>query len=282
MDTRQLPHSREGFARQTKRVIRGAVANLFGDAAAARLGLSYRRLSSALGIQPAARSQSNETELLDLLLRGLDVPRTFCEFGFEAAEFNCVALLRAGWQGLLIDGSDKQVAAANKAFAKLRATAVCAFLDVSNVRATVEVRMPRGRIGVLSVDVDGNDYWLLKELLPLEPALVVSEYNASFGLRPITVPYDPKFRRHEKHSSGLYHGASLTALTRLCAANGYGLVAVSESGLNGFFLRRDLIRGSLQSSPEAIYKQNFFRNKWLGTTADQQWKLISHLPYVEV
>lgn len=74
---------------------------------------------------------------------------------------------------------------------------------------------------MLSVDVDGNDYWFLKALLPARPAVVVVEYNASFGLNPVTVPYEPAFDRMAKHDSGWYHGASITALTKLCKTHGY-------------------------------------------------------------
>jgi hypothetical protein len=62
-------------------------------------------------------------------------------------------------------------------------------------------------------------------------------------MHPVTVPYDPMFDRHEKHERGFYHGASLSALTKLCAAHDYDLVAVSEAGLNAVFRRRDLAPG---------------------------------------
>ena len=58
------------------------------------------------------------------------------------------------------------------------------------------------QIGVLSIDVDGNDYWFLKELIDSSPSVICVEYNSTFGLEPITVPYDPSFNRYEKHPTG--------------------------------------------------------------------------------
>ena len=134
---------------------------------------------------------------------------------------------------------------------------------------------------MLSIDVDGNDYWLLQELFELAPALIIIEYNASFLLHPVTVPYDRIFDRHAKHPLGIYHGASLTALTTLCAAHGYDLVGVSEAG-NAVFCRRDLTSSDGPMRPVEAYRQNALRNRWHGTTAYQQWESVSHLPFVRV
>jgi hypothetical protein len=98
----------------------------------------------------------------------------------------------------------------------------------------------------------------------------------------VTVPYDPAFDRHAKHPLGFYHGASLTALTTLCAAHGYDLVGVSEAGLNAVFCRRDLTSADGPMRPVEAYRQNALRNRWHGMTAHQQWESVSHLPFVRV
>ena len=41
-------------------------------------------------------------------------------------------------------------------------------------------------LGILSIDVDGNDYWFLEALIGIQPAIICVEYNASFGLEPVT------------------------------------------------------------------------------------------------
>lgn len=232
-------------------------------------------------------SQSNESVLVESFANKLSCPATFCEFGFDITEFNCSRLLRPGWRGLLIDGDAQRVRFANRVLRKdpaLRVSAECAFLNLDNLSPTLRRFLADDRLGVLSIDVDGNDYWFLEALLPLQPALIVIEYNASFGLRSISVPYDPVFDRHRKHPSGWYHGASLTALCKLTEAQGYSLVAVSDSGGNAFFVRRE-VGGASSMTPldaQTAYRENQLRNRWSGTTAAQQWAVIANLPYESV
>jgi len=65
---------------------------------------------------------------------------------------------------------------------------------------------------LLHIDLDGNDYWVWKEI-EIQPSIVILEYNSVFGLdRPITVPYRANFNRTNAHFSNLYFGASLKAM----------------------------------------------------------------------
>lgn len=240
-----------------------------------------RSLIRRLGARPkhVAHSQSDEAEILARLVEQLDAPRSFLEFGFSPHELNCASLLHAG-RGLLVDGDHANVEAARKVMPR-KIKAMQLFLDLYNLHVLGD-RYRRGELGVLSIDVDGNDYWFLEALLPrLEPTIVAVEYNASFGLRPITVPYDPTFDRHEKHPSGWYEGASLEALTRLCVRYGYRLVEVASGGNNAFYARREL--DELPTlDVAAAYRECGLRNTWSGTTAAEQWETVKHLPYVTV
>lgn len=252
----------------------------------ALMGAGLRYLKSArLRPDSLRHSQSNESMLVESLSRDLAMAKTFCEFGFDITEFNCCRLVRTDWRGLLIDGNSQRVHFANRVLRKdpgLSITAECAFLDLDNLKPTIGRFLGGDRLGVVSIDVDGNDYWFLQALLPLEPALIVVEYNASLGLRPISVPYDAHFDRHDKHPSGWYHGASLTALGALAEINGYALVAVSEAGGNAFFVRREATGARLAAlDVPSAYRESVLRNRWSGTTADQQWDAIKHLPYVQ-
>ena len=226
-----------------------------------------------------ARSQSNEDEILARLVEQLDAPRSFLEFGFSPSELNCESLLHT-CRGLLVDGDPRNVEVAREVMPR-EVQAIQLYLDLYNLHVLGD-RFRPGELGVLSIDVDGNDYWFLGALLPqLEPAIVAVEYNASLGLQPIAVPYDPAFDRFEKHQSGLYHGASLEALTRLCARHGYRLVAVASGGNNAFYVRRDLDELPTLGVADA-YREEESRNELTGTTAVEQWERIKGLPYVSV
>jgi hypothetical protein len=218
------------------------------------------------------KSQSNEAEILVRLSEG--VPKTFVEFGFHPSEFNCAWL--SGFSGVLLDSDATSVRVAKLALPR-RIRAVKSFLTLDNLDL---VRNAFPELGVLSIDVDGNDYWFLEALLPIHPHVVAVEYNASFGSRSITVPYDAAFDRHMKHPSGWYHGASLAALAGLCERHGMKLVAVSEAGTNAFFVREDRAEPRLAS--ESAYRENAIRNRWSRCAAVQQWERIEHMPYVSV
>lgn len=218
-----------------------------------------------------AKPQSDEIAIIDSLTR--DAPRTFIEFGFYPVEFNCIELAkRPEWEGLLIDRSKRDVGHA-RALWPPRIDIVEAFLTLDNLDL-VRKRFPA--LGLLSIDIDSNDYWFLKELIEIRPTVICVEYNSSFGLEPVTVPYEVEFDRHQKHPRGWYHGASLTALAKLCQQHGYGLAAVSAGGGNAFFTTLGKLR------PEDAWKPNRIREQLSGVPHARQWDEIKHLPFVRV
>jgi hypothetical protein len=236
-------------------------------------------LALAQSFRPG-QSQSNEKEILDNLTRQLAVPKTFVEFGFHWHQFNCIGLMHE-FSGLLIDGSAETVALAKRLLPRKIEIEAC-FLTLDNI-GFIEERFRDRPLGILSIDVDGNDYWFLKRLLPMRPAIIAIEYNASFLLRRLTVPYKLDFERHKEHPSGWYCGASLTAISRLCEDHGYSLVAISASGVNAFFVRNDLLTPAVVAlSAQAAYRECVLSNMWSGTTAAEQWSVVEHLEFVEV
>jgi len=215
--------------------------------------------------------QSDEAAILKRL--AVSCPTTFVEFGFHPTEYNCVSL--DGWAGLLVDGDLGTVKLARSLLPR-RIHVEHRFLTLENLGF---VSAHHEELGVLSIDVDGNDYWFLEALLPRRPHVVCVEYNASLQ-DAVTVPYDPAFDRHAKDPSGWYHGASLAALSRLCARHGFKLVAVSQAGGNAFFVPAGRDLPAL--TPTAAYRENALRNRWSHTTAAEQWARIKHLPFVAV
>lgn len=229
-----------------------------------------RRLYYRLKME-RSKGQSDESRIIADLASG--APRMFVEFGFHPIEFNCAGLARnPDWRGLLIDGNERQVEDA-RALLPERIEIEYRFLTLDNIDF---VRSHFPQIGVLSIDVDGNDYWFLKALIDTKPSVICVEYNSSLGLDPISVPYEATFDRHQKHPRGWYHGASLTALAKLCASHGYGLAAVSSAGANAFFTKTG------QLDPGEAWRPNIFREKFSGIAAAQQWAAVKKMPFVTV
>lgn len=97
-------------------------------------------------------------------------------------------------------------------------------------------------LGILSIDLDGNDRHTLETLSSWRPCIIVIEDNTVFGRdRAITMPYDAASSRWQAHSSGLFVGCCRGAAVHLADRMGYALVATTSCGNNAFFVRRDLV-----------------------------------------
>jgi hypothetical protein len=190
-------------------------------------------------------SQFGDDGIIQYLVHSLPVrERTFVEFGVENyTEANTRFLLvKDKWSGLVLDGSPSNVDYINKdwisVFYDVRAKQ--AFITAENIDGLLEEAGFVGRIGLLSIDIDGMDYWVWRSMKSVDPAIVVIEYNATFGQeRAITVPYDAGFVRSVAHPSGLYWGASLLALQELGAIKGYKFVGCNTNGNNAYFVRNE-------------------------------------------
>jgi len=152
------------------------------------------------------------------------------------------------WRGLVLDGSVDNIdtIVADAQFWRHDLTAVAAFIDRDNVNDLFARNGFKGEIGLLSIDIDGNDYWVWESIDAVNPIIVVCEYNSVFGYKhAVTVPYDPGFQRGSAHYSNLYWGVSLKALCLLASRRGYAFVGCNSAGNNAYFIRRDKL-GSLK------------------------------------
>jgi hypothetical protein len=233
-------------------------------------------------------SQNGEDGIIRYLFSEIGFSsKILIEFGFAVTENNSLRLiLKEGFKGLLIDGLGSSVRAFNKAVQQIGITdvkATCQFLDLGNLKATLLESGLSPEIDLLSIDVDGNDYWFWKDINYLNPRIVVIEYNASLGPElSLTVPYDHLFDRHKKHLSGFYHGASLTALTKLATEKGYVLVGCDSKGVNAFFVRKDCLTNSIQEmQPRTAYREHMSRINY-GFSLEDQFRIIKDMPHLIV
>lgn len=190
-------------------------------------------------------SQWGEDGMIQKLIRHIDIPnKAFIEFGVQDfRESNCrFLLMHDNWRGLVIDASKPHIDSIRKSPMGWRhhLDAICEFIDRDNINELLARGKFGNDIGILSVDIDGVDYWILEAISECSPRILIVEYNSVFGPnRAITVPYDPRFVRTEKHHSNLYFGASLAAFHHLATARGYSLVGSNSTGSNAFFVRND-------------------------------------------
>lgn len=236
-------------------------------------------------------SQNGEDGLILFILSQIGAKtRTFVEFGFgDGRQCNAANLIRHfGWKGLMMDGNPDSVRSAKAHYAALGIKEgdglnirKC-FVTAENINGKLREYGMSGEVDLLSIDIDGNDYWLWKAIDAVSPRLLVIEYNASFGSeRSITVLYDPAFDRYKKHPSGWYHGASLKALEKLGREKGYALVGCNSDGVNAFFVRADLLQKPLQeiTADEAYYPT--IKREHICST-EEQFSKIRHLEFTEI
>lgn len=200
-------------------------------------------------------SQWGEDGILQHLTAHLQIAdSSFIEFGVEDfSESNCRFLLvKDLWQGYVIDGSPRNIARlrASDLYWRYPLQATASFITRENVVALLDASGFDRRCGILSIDVDGMDYHLLDALGQWHASIVIVEYNGLFGYRrAVTVPYEASFTRARAHWSNLYWGASLPAFDALLRPRGYALVGTNSMGSNAFFVRRELLNGSVRESP---------------------------------
>ncbi len=187
------------------------------------------------------RSQNGEDGiLLEILNRIGSTNRYFVEFGVESgAECNCAELVFGHqWHGLFLEADDLHFRNLSERYREHTGVkCVQSVVTSSNIERLLEDSGVPAEFDVLTIDIDGNDYWVWSAIRRWRPRVVVIEYNASFPPpRKWVMREDPAYRWNGTN----YFGASLASLTELGRAKGYTLVGTDSHGVNAFFVREDL------------------------------------------
>lgn len=240
-------------------------------------------------------SQWGEDGIIEYLVKNIEIPRpVFVEFGVENyMEANTRFLLvNRNWSGLVLDASEENIQFIRNdgVYWRYNLKAQAAFITKDNINDLIRQNGIQGPIGILSVDIDGNDYWVWDAINIVDPAIVITEYNYRFGdALAVTIPYQADFVRTRAHSSGVYYGASLAALQKLGEKKGYALVGCNSAGNNAFFVRKDLLNDRVRekSVREAYVAARFKeardpQGSLQGLAPEEECSLIKGLPLVEI
>lgn len=248
----------------------------------------HREIAEKTPGNPAAEgykvySQADEDGVIDAIYRALGAgTHVFVELGCgNGLENNTHHLLLRGWRGVWVDGSSKNIAhiAKHIPLSSSRLTVDEAFVTRENVCDVVRRSLAAlgGRsndLDFLSIDLDGNDAYLLDCLLEEHsPRLVCVEYNAKFPYpTDVEVAYDPE----ATWSRDDYHGASLAAYVRHFGDR-YRLVACNASGANAFFVRADLAGRFPDTPPEALYQPSRYHLLHLASGHPPSFKHLANI-----
>ncbi len=172
---------------------------------------------------------------------------TFIEFGADdGINSNSANLFyHHNFNGLFLDENSKAIERGRYFFKRHpngkreQPTFIRDMITAENINSLLTEGGMKGEIGLLSIDIDGNDYWVWKAIHVVSPQVVIIETHNEFGLNDIIAPYDPEYMYPGKHPT--YHGASPVAMTKLAKHKGYRLVGSNDLGFNFIFLRDDLL-----------------------------------------
>jgi hypothetical protein len=184
-----------------------------------------------------------EDGILQYLISRLPgIPQTFADIGSgDCIKSNCAALaIHYGWEGLFADRNEQQLAIGKKFYKPQKKNGqhlefVCSEVKPASVNKLLTDSGLTGTIGLLSVDIDGNDFWIWKAIDTIQPEIVCIEAKVELGDSSLAVPYS---ETNHHHADVMYNGASVAAFCKLATQKGYKLAGANKQGYNLFFVKK--------------------------------------------
>ena len=238
-------------------------------------------------------SQWDEDGVIQYLINRVPIEnKTFVEFGVENYEESNTRFLMLNdhWQGMVLDAcpADIEYIRSDRIHWQYDLQVQQAWITRENINFLLAQSGFGEDIGLLSIDLNGNDYWIWEAIQSVRPRIAIVEYNSLLGLEPICVPYRDDFDRTAAHPSNLYYGSSLAALHRLAQSKGYILLGSNVWGHNAFFVRSDVAGEFRGLEPGEAYVASKFREGRDGAgnltyaRGEDRFRLIEHLPALDV
>lgn len=193
-------------------------------------------------------SNMEEDGIILWLIALLNIRRgIFLDIGsHDCINSNCANLVfNFNWEGTFIDSDKKLLKIGERTYKLFSKTIrqklrfVANFLTPENVNEIVGRHAINNEIDFMSIDIDGNDYFIWKALTCVRPKIVMIENKVEYGHHEISIPANSYFLQSE-------WGASPVSVTKLAEKKGYVLVAANKKGFNTFYLREDLINGTIE------------------------------------
>ena len=211
-----------------------------------------KELSSLKDVEFKIFSQFGDDGIIQWLINNIEIDNEFfVEFGVENyKEANTKFLMfNNNWSGFVMDGSNNNINNLKKQdyFWKYNLIAKDVFITKDNINNLLLEQNINPNIGLLHIDLDGNDYYIFDEINCINPNILILEYNSLFGIdREISVPYREDFNRTKAHYSNLFFGASLKSLHSLAYKKGFIFIGCNQAGNNAYFIRKDKINSKIK------------------------------------
>ena len=206
-------------------------------------------------------SQSDEDGIINEIFKRIGTTnKRFLEFGVNSTNNNTTFLLLNGWTGGWLEASNSQVIRIKKKYEVLlkknKLRIYKKKITAENINKVIKSINFKGVIDLLSIDIDGNEVYLLNKLSQIKPRVIIVEYNSKFP---------PPFKKTIKYSPSFiwkyddYSGSSLQLLTDNLNKKNYILVGCNISGINAFFVKKELVKNKFPKDTSAKFHFQQFR-----------------------
>lgn len=234
-----------------------------------------KNINSLAEVEFQVFSQFGDDGIIQWLVQQLpSINPTFIEFGVENyREANTRFLLvNNNWSGFVMDGSEENIDSlkGEQLYTFFDLQAACSFITSANINQLLSTTGFNKEPGILSIDIDGNDYWVWKAITDIKPAIIICEYNSLYGYNhPYTIPYQENFVRGTKYPFN-YYGISLLSAYNLAAERGYSFIGCNSAGNNAYFIDNNYMPqlGIKTVSPREGYVFQKFTEAYNASTGD--------------
>ena len=183
-------------------------------------------------------SQNNEDGIIEYIFDKIPHNKNFLEIGIGYYEFNTLYLVKKGWSGTLLERNKDECLVTKKLlsffYPKSNVSIYEKNINRDNIQDIINETKKADVIDFFSLDIDSNDYWVLKNIDLTNINCVCLEYNHWIGNNvKKTIPYDENFQ----YVDNGFFGASLLAFHDLMIEKNFKLIAIESSGTNAFFIQ---------------------------------------------
>lgn len=217
---------------------------LMGQAAVISSRSNFQNFKNLWDAEIKVFSQWGEDGILDFLCEKIDISKpSIIEIGagnFMECNSRFISEFRNA-NVIAVDGRDDlvKVVKSSPLYWKSNLIPIVEWITPDNINSIMDLGKEKfGKIDIFSLDLDGNDYWILQDVIFSDVAIAVIEFNPIFGASlKVTVPRNDAFDRYKAHYSGLYYGASLQAIIDLMIIKGFEFIGTNRVGNNAFFVK---------------------------------------------
>lgn len=220
------------------------------------------------GLKKSVHAQGAEEDMLQRIFALAPPVDRFCvDVGASDGLRNSnVALLlkEQDWRGVLVEGSAHRFGRLQENFKNdERTRLVHARVQPDDVDAVLEAAGVPAHFDLLSLDIDGNDWWVWRALKRARPRVVVVEYNPYWEPpQRWVMAYD----QDHAWDGSTHYGASLESFAALGKEKGYELLCCDDNGNNAFFVDAPLFPrfGVVDNRPQALYRPAMYKVRFVG------------------